>query len=118
MAAPTSLLFFAVAPIASWLSELDATHASSPGLFVGKPVVLDLSSLDLSPLVITHLIKRFEARRHPRVGLEGVEPAGLSINMPPLLSGGSDLGSRGAGKHVSTLEVDIEFTMTHDRELK
>ena len=35
-------------PIVGWLAEIDATLARSPGFFVGKPVVLDLSALDLS----------------------------------------------------------------------
>jgi septum site-determining protein MinC len=83
-----AFVFSPVVPIVGWLSELDATLAGSPGFFIGKPVVLDLSSLDLSPLAITHLIKSIEARNIRVLGLEGVEPARLSIGMPPLLSGG------------------------------
>ena len=83
-----AFVFSPVVPIAGWLSDLDATLAGSPGFFVGKPVVLDLSAVDLSPLAITHLIKSIEARSIRVLGLEGVEPARLSIGMPPLLSGG------------------------------
>ncbi|MET0222252.1 MAG: septum site-determining protein MinC, partial [Tardiphaga sp.] len=83
-----AFVFSPVVPIAGWLSDLDATLAGSPGFFVGKPVVLDLSALDLSPLAITHLIKSIEARSIRVLGLEGVEPARLSIGMPPLLTGG------------------------------
>ena len=83
-----AFVFSPVVPIAGWLSDLDATLAGSPGFFVGKPVVLDLSAVDLSPLAITHLIKSIEARSVRVLGLEGVEPARLSIGMPPLLSGG------------------------------
>jgi len=83
-----AFVFAPVVPIADWLSDLDATLAGSPGFFLGKPVVLDLSAVDLSPLAITHLIKSIEARRIRVLGLEGVEPARLSIGMPPLLSGG------------------------------
>jgi septum site-determining protein MinC len=75
-------------PIAGWLSDLDATLAGSPGFFRGKPVVLDLSAVDLSPLAITHLIKSIETRGIRVLGLEGVEPARLSVGMPPLLTGG------------------------------
>ena len=32
-------------PIVGWLEEIDTTLARSPGFFVGKPVVLDLSAL-------------------------------------------------------------------------
>ena len=83
-----AFVFSPVVPIAGWLSDLDATLAGSPGFFVGKPVVLDLSAVDLSPLAITHLIKSIEARSIRVLGLEGVEPARLSMGMPPLLSGG------------------------------
>jgi len=39
----------------------------SAGLsFVGKPVVLDLSALDLSRPAITHLVNNLEERQHPR----------------------------------------------------
>jgi len=83
-----AFVFSPVVPIAGWLSDLDATLACSPGFFIGKPVVLDLSAVDLSPLAITHLIKSIEARSIRVLGLEGVEAGRLSIGMPPLLSGG------------------------------
>jgi septum site-determining protein MinC len=89
-----AFVFSPVVPIAGWLTELDATLAGSPGFFVGKPVVLDLSSLDLSPLAITHLIKSIEARNVRVLGLEGVEPGRLSVGMPPLLSGGRQCAVR------------------------
>lgn len=83
-----AFVFSPVVPIADWLADLDATIAGSPGFFVGKPIVLDLSSLDLSPLAITHLIKSIEARNIRILGLEGVEAGRLSTTMPPLMSGG------------------------------
>jgi septum site-determining protein MinC len=43
-----------------WLEEIDATLARSPGFFVGKPVVLDLSAVDLSQL------RHRSPRRQPR----------------------------------------------------
>src|SRR3569833_505372 len=68
-----AFVFTPIVPIAGWLSDLDATLAGSPGFFAGKPVVLDLSAVDLSPLAITHLIKSIEARSIRILGLEGVE---------------------------------------------
>ena len=43
-----ALAFCPVVPIAGWLEEIDVTLARSPGFFAGKPVVLDLSAVDLS----------------------------------------------------------------------
>ena len=75
-------------PIVGWLEEIDATLARSPGFFVGKPVVLDLSALDLSRAAITHLVGNLEERNIRVLGIEGVEPEKLTTSMPPLLTGG------------------------------
>ena len=57
-----AFVFSPVVPIAGWLEEIDATLASSPGFFVGKPVVLDLSAVDLSRTAIAHLVTSLEQR--------------------------------------------------------
>jgi septum site-determining protein MinC len=79
-----------VVPIAGWLEEIDATLARSPGFFAGKPVVLDLSAVDLSQSAIAHLIKSLEQRKIRILGIEGVNAAQLTTSMPPLLTGGRD----------------------------
>ena len=83
-----ALTFCPVVPIAGWLEEIDATLARSPGFFVGKPVVLDLSAVDLSQSAIAHLIKSLEQRNIRILGIEGVDAAHLTTSMPPLLTGG------------------------------
>ena len=85
-----ALTFCPVVPIAGWLEEIDATLARSPGFFVGKPVVLDLSAVDLSQSGIAHLIKSLEQRNIRILGIEGVDAAHLTTSMPPLLTGGRD----------------------------
>jgi len=75
-------------PIVGWLAEIDATLARSPGFFVGKPVVLDLSALDLSHAAITHLVNNLEERNIRVLGIEGVDADKLTTSMPPLLTGG------------------------------
>lgn len=75
-------------PIVGWLEEIDATLARSPGFFVGKPVVLDLSALDLSRPAITHLVSNLEERNIRVLGIEGVDAEKLTTSMPPLLTGG------------------------------
>jgi septum site-determining protein MinC len=77
-----------VVPIIEWLKELDDTLARSPGFFVGKPVVLDLSAVELSRAAITHLIMSLEKKNIRVLGIEGVEAALLTSTMPPALSGG------------------------------
>ena len=79
-------------PIVGWLEEIDATLARSPGFFVGKPVVLDLSALDLSRAAITHLVGNLEERNIRVLGIEGVDADRLTTSMPPLLTGGRSCG--------------------------
>ena len=57
-----ALVFCPAVPIVGWLEEIDATLARSPGFFVGKPVVLDLSAVDLSQSGIAHLVTSLEQR--------------------------------------------------------
>jgi septum site-determining protein MinC len=80
--------FSPVVPIAGWLEEIDATLARSPGFFVGKPVVLDLSAVDLSQSAIAHLVTSLEQRNIRILGIEGVDAELITTSMPPLLTGG------------------------------
>ena len=80
--------FCPAVPIAGWLEEVDATLARSPGFFVGRPVVLDLSAVDLSQSAIAHLVSSLEQRNIRVLGFENVDAARLTTSMPPLLTGG------------------------------
>src|ERR1700730_9131538 len=83
-----AFVFSPVVPIAGWLDEVDATLARSPGFFVGKPVVLDLSAVDLSQSAIAQFLAGLEQRNIRVLGIEGVDAAHLTTSMPPLLTGG------------------------------
>ncbi|WP_316395487.1 septum site-determining protein MinC [Bradyrhizobium sp. 33ap4] len=83
-----AFVFSPVVPVVSWLAEIDATLAKSPGFFTGKPIVLDLSAVDLSQTAIAHLIGSLGERNIRILGIEGVDESKLGANMPPLLTGG------------------------------
>src|SRR5258708_19067994 len=83
-----AFVFCPTVPIVGWLEEIDATLARSPGFFVGKPVVLDLSAVDLSQSAIAHLVTSLEQRNIRFLGIEGVDAAHVTTSMPPLLTGG------------------------------
>ena len=83
-----AFVFSPVVPIQGWLKEIDAMLARSPGFFVGKPVVLDLSAVDLSQSAIAHLVTSLEQRNIRILGIEGVDAAHVTTSMPPLLTGG------------------------------
>src|SRR5262249_10988858 len=96
-----AFVFAPVVPIVEWLSEIDQTIARSPGFFVGKPVVLDLSAVDLSRPAISHLLLSLEKRNIRVLGIEGVEATVLASNMPPLLSGGRSCAVAQPSQEVS-----------------
>ena len=83
-----AFVFCPVVPIVGWLEELDATIARSPGFFVGKPVVLDLSALNLSHSAIAHLVASLEQRNVRVLGIAGANGAQMTNDLPPLLTGG------------------------------
>jgi septum site-determining protein MinC len=82
-----------------WLEDIDATLARSPGFFVGKPVVLDLATVDLSGSAIAHLVMSLEKRSIRVLGIEGCDGSRLTQNMPPLLTG---------GRHAPVQQVEPE----------
>jgi len=75
-------------PIADWLSDLDDWIRSSTGYFVGRPVVLDLSSVTLSGGGIAHLVSELSARDIRVMGLEVADASELPSGLPPILRGG------------------------------
>ena len=83
-----AFVFSPFMPIVNWLEEIDATLARSPGFFAARPIVLDLSSVDLSSHGIAHLVSNLESRGIRVLGFEGVEATGLDASLPPVLSGG------------------------------
>ena len=83
-----AFVFVPTVPIQDWLQEIDATIARSPGFFAGRPVVIDLSSVDLSQSGIGHLLTSLQDRNIRVLGIEGVDEGRLTPMMPPLLSGG------------------------------
>jgi septum site-determining protein MinC len=91
-----AFVFAPVVPIIDWLADIDATVARSPGFFVGKPVVLDLSSVDLSRAAVAHLVVSLEKKNIRVLGIEGVDGALLTPTMPPLLIGGRNCAVREA----------------------
>jgi septum site-determining protein MinC len=83
-----AFVFSPFMPIVNWLEQIDATLARSSGFFAGRPIVLDLSAVDLSSHAIAHLISNIESRGIRVLGLEGVDATRLDAGLPPVLSGG------------------------------
>lgn len=99
-----AFVFAPAVPIVEWLQEIDATLSGSPGFFAGKPVVLDLSAVDLSRPAIAHLVLSLEKRNIRILGIEGVEAARLTSSLPPLLTGGRHCAIQRAEPEKSELK--------------
>jgi len=56
-------------PVAEWLAELDELTARSPGFFGGRPVVLDVSNLRLSPRTLATFLGDLEPRHVKPIGV-------------------------------------------------
>jgi septum site-determining protein MinC len=83
-----AFLFTPELPLENWLADLDSGLERSPGFFVGRPVVLDLSTLKMSGAEIAELIASLHKRDIRIMGLEGVDAALVGPDLPPLLRGG------------------------------
>ena len=83
-----AFLFMPELPLENWLADLDSGLERSPGFFVGRPVVLDLSALQMNSAEIAKLIASLQERDIRIMGLEGVDPAMTGPGLPPLLRGG------------------------------
>ncbi len=91
-------------PVETWLGDLDAWLARSPGFFFGRPVVLDVAALQPGKAGLAELLQKLTERNIKVMGIEGAEPYWLDFAMPPLLLSGrqtsatSDEAPPGAGE--------------------
>ena len=88
-------------PLVEWLAQLDVWMRNSVGFFVGRPVILDLTSVELSGAAIEHLVSELETRDIRIMGIEGAEPDKLGPKMPPVLKGGGPAAIDGSRASVN-----------------
>lgn len=80
-------------PLADWLAEFDHLLQRSPGFFVGKPVVVDVSALPQNRPTLVDLMTEMNHRNVRVLGLEGVDAFKLGADargLPPIMNGGRD----------------------------
>ncbi|PDT32790.1 septum formation inhibitor MinC [Rhizobium sp. M10] len=75
-------------PFDDWLARLDDLAARSAGFFLGRPVVLDLTDLQIDKPQLKELIAELAKRNVSIMGIEGARPSLLGSGMPPALKGG------------------------------
>jgi septum site-determining protein MinC len=72
-------------PIASWLAELDLALRRSAGFFADRPVIMDLTRVNLSRDDLTQLIVDLNSRGIMILGIEGADPTLIGRDSPPRL---------------------------------
>nr|CAD6601657.1 septum formation inhibitor MinC [Rhizobium sp. TCK] len=75
-------------PLDEWLTRLDDLASRSAGFFLGRPVVLDVTDLDVERGQLKELLAAFAERNVSIMGIEGARPSLLGPGMPPGLKGG------------------------------
>jgi septum site-determining protein MinC len=77
-------------PLGDWIADLDEWLRRSPGFFLGRPVVLDVSAMSLNKEELASLIAELNKRDVRLMGVEGTKSSYLDVGMPPLISGGRE----------------------------
>jgi septum site-determining protein MinC len=88
-----ALVFAPEAPLDEWLRELDEWSKRSPGYFVGRPIILDVSALPLDKAGLAALIGNLHERSIRIMGVEGTKASWLGLGMPPLVGSGREGGA-------------------------
>ncbi len=101
-----AFMFSPKPPIADWLAELDDTLARSKGFFANHPVALDLSSVDLTPAGINHLIACLAERNIRVLGIEGCKATEAQHNLPPILRNGRGTQNFEVSRRAAT-NIDV-----------
>ena len=84
-----ALVFAPEPPLEDWFQELDEWSRKSPGYFVGRPIILDVSALPLDKEGLAKLIVDLGERDIRIMGVEGTKASFLGLGMPPLVSASS-----------------------------
>jgi septum site-determining protein MinC len=74
-------------PISTWLADVDALLARSPGFFAKKSVVIDISDLSLTKQNFLDLLDELSRREIRILGVEGANPSDFDGRIPILARG-------------------------------
>lgn len=75
-------------PFDDWLARLDDLAARSAGFFLARPVVLDVTDLEVDRAGLLDLIGKLNTRNVSVMGIEGARTSALGPGIPPALKGG------------------------------
>lgn len=75
-------------PFEDWLVRLDDLASRSTGFFMRRPVVLDVSGLEIERSQLHELVDKLATRNVRIMGIEGARPSLLGTDLPPAMSDG------------------------------
>src|SRR5215510_14780022 len=78
-------------PISTWLADVDALLARSPGFFAKKSVVIDISDLSLTKQNFLDLLDELSSREIRILGVEGVIKKKFDGRIPILARGQAEM---------------------------
>src|SRR5690606_14205530 len=85
-------------PLDDWLTRLDDLASRSAGFFLGRPVVLDVTDLQIDRAQLKELLAAFAERNVSIMGVEGARPSLLGPGMPPGWKGGRPVSEEAMAK--------------------
>ena len=77
-------------PLSTWLADVDALLARSPGFFAEKSVVIDVSGLSLTRKIFLDLLDELSKRGIRILGVEGANPSDSDGRVPFLARSQAD----------------------------
>lgn len=102
-------------PLDDWLVRLDDLAARSAGFFLGRPVVLDVTDLDIDRAQLKDLVAELTRRNVSIMGVEGGRPSILGQGMPPALKGGRPVADFEMPKHEPAVEIQSKPVVADSR---
>ncbi len=103
-------------PFEDWLVRLDDLASRSAGFFLRRPVVLDVTGLDIDRAELRDFVGKLGARQVRIMGIEGASPALLGSDLPPAMADGrptADIEPPAAPENTKTEVVEaVEPVLT------
>jgi septum site-determining protein MinC len=103
-------------PLDDWLVRLDDLAARSAGFFLGRPVVLDVTDLEIDRAQLKELIAELGGRNVSIMGIEGGRPSILGPGMPPALKGGRPMSDFELPQHEQAADAEEKPAATEIRQ--
>ncbi len=75
------------APLHEWLLELDDRAAQTSDFFASRPLIVDLSKIELTKLELNSFLLQLQTRNFRLISVEGVDPSWLAPALEPLPGG-------------------------------